>query len=49
MKLMIEISEELFKAIQDNALFGDKKEDVIWELNGAIVHGTLVEEGREAV
>ena len=43
MKLIIDISDELFKDIQDNILFGDEYHDAVWELNGAIINGTPLE------
>ena len=42
MQIVIDISKELFKGIQDNILFGNEKEDAIWELNGAIINGTAL-------
>ena len=49
MKLIIDISDELFKDIQDNILFGDEYHDAVWELNGAIINGIPLEDIRKEI
>ena len=49
MQIVIDISEKLYKDIQDNILFGDDKNDAIWDINGAIINGTVLSEENDTI